>query len=451
MPATDVTVTAVFGVNDYIITYMDGNDMLAQDTVAYGSAITPIANPTKEGYTFAGWNPALPATMPANDLTVNAQWQINSYNLAINQVAGGTITATVGNPDATYVTITTMDTIVDYNTWIQLSVETNEGYTFGNFVVTTADGTVIPTPNNGFIMPATGVTVTATFTLQSFNITVNVSEDTPWGMVTGNGNFAYGSADTLTATANEHYIFIGWSDFNTENPRVITVTQDSSFTAYFIPENIEIISNDTTMGYVNVNILGPLSFTTPIVITAIPAPHYHFVSWSDGNTDNPRTIFPMEASGLTAIFAIDQYTITVLSDNVNMGTVTNGGTFDYGTVLSLYADAAEGYEFLMWNDSITDNPRTITVEQDSTFVAIFQIADGINGVNLSNVGVYSYGNQVVITNAEGLSVEIFDMSGRLIVSESVISQSVRKYTIATDGIYLVKVGDNMFRKVKITR
>ena len=300
-------------------------------------------------------------------------------------------------------------------------------------------------------MPATGVTVTATFTLQSFNITVNVSEDTPWGMVTGNGNFAYGSADTLTATANEHYIFIGWSDFNTENPRVITVTQDSSFTAYFIPENIEIISNDTTMGYVNVNILGPLSFTTPIVITAIPAPHYHFVSWSDGNTDNPRTIFPMEASGLTAIFAIDQYTITVLSDNVNMGTVTNGGTFDYGTVLSLYADAAEGYEFLMWNDSITDNPRTITVEQDSTFVAIFQIADGINGVNLSNVGVYSYGNQVVITNAEGLSVEIFDMSGRLIVSESVISQSVRKYTIATDGIYLVKVGDNMFRKVKITR
>ena len=134
-----------------------------------------------------------------------------------------------------------------------------------------------------------------------------------------------------------------------------------------------------------------------------------------------------------------------------MGTVTNGGTFDYGTVLSLYADAIDGYEFLMWNDSITDNPRTITVEQDSTFVAIFQIADGINGVNLSNVGVYSYGNQVVVTNAEGLSVEIFDMSGRLIVSESVISQSVRKYTIATDGIYLVKVGDNMFRKVKITR
>ena len=70
---------------------------------------------------------------------------------------------------------------------------------------------------------------------------------------------------------------------------------------------------------------------------------------------------------------------------------------------------------------------------------------------MSNVNIYSYENQIIIANAEGFSVDIFDISGRLIVSESSISQSIRKYTIATDGIYLVKVGNSVFKKVKIAR
>ena len=207
------------------------------------------------------------------------------------------------------------------------------------------------------------------------------------------------------------------------------------------------------MGHVNVQLPGGghLSPNTPIVITAVPEPHYHFVSWSDGNTDNPRTIFPAQAIGLTAIFAIDQHTITATSNDINMGDVIGGGTYDYGTEISLTANALTGYVFVSWNDGNTDNPRFITVEQDSTFTAIFQIQDGINDANMSNVNVYSYENQVVVANAEGFSVEIFDMSGRLVISENNVSQSVRKYIIATDGIYLVKVGNSVFKKVKIAR
>ena len=453
MPANDVTVSGSFSVNDYTITYMDGNTVLDVDTFAYGATITPIADPTKVGYTFTGWNPALPTTMPANDLTVDAQWQINSYNITINQVTGGTITVSFAGESATSVISTTTDTSANFGTWIHLSADADYGYDFVDFLVTNVSGDTLLIPNNGFMMPAENVTVTATFTLHNFNITVNVSDQTPWGTVTGSGSFTYGSTDTLTATADENYIFLGWSDLNTENPRVITVTQDSTITAYFIPEDIEITSNDTLMGTVNVNVPGGghLTPNTPIVITATPAPHYHFVSWSDGNTNNPRTIFPMQALGLTAIFAIDQHTITAQSNDINMGEVIGGGTYDYGTTISLTANALAGYEFISWSDGNTENPRFITVEQDSTFTAIFQIQDGINDANLSNVNVYSYENQIVIANAEGFSVEIFDISGRLIVSESSISQSVRKYTIATDGIYLVKVGNNVFKKVKIAR
>ena len=453
MPANDVIITASFSVNDYTITYMDGNDVLDVDTFAYGATITPIANPTREGYTFTGWNPALPTTMPANNLTVDAQWQINSYNITINQVTGGTITVSFAGESATSYVSTTTDTSANFETWIQLSADADYGYDFVDFMVTTVSGDTLETTNNGFIMPAENVTVTAAFTLHNFNITVNVSDQTPWGTVSGSGSFAYGSTDTLTATADEGYIFLGWNDLSIDNPRIITVDRDSNFIAFFIPEEIEIISNDTLMGHVNVQLPGGghLSPNTPIVITAVPEPHYHFVSWSDGNTDNPRTIFPAQALGLTAIFAIDQHTITATSNDINMGDVIGGGTYDYGTEISLTANALTGYVFVSWNDGNTENPRYITVEQDSTFTAIFQIQDGINDANMSNVNVYSYENQVVVANAEGFSVEIFDMSGRLVISENNVSQSVRKYIIATDGIYLVKVGNSVFKKVKIAR
>ena len=448
MPASDVTVTATYTVNDYTITYMDGNSILAQDTFAFGATITPIANPTKEGYTFTGWDPALPTTMPANDLTVNAQWQINSYNITVNQVTGGTITVTVDGTTAG----TTTNTTADYNAWIQLSADADYGYDFVDFLLTTASGDTIETPNNGFIMPAENVTVTAAFTLHNFNITVNVSDDTPWGTVTGSGSFAYGSTDTLTATADEHYIFVGWSDYNMDNPRVINVTADSTFTAYFIPEDIEIVSDDTLTGSVNVYVPGGhLSPNSPIVITANPQPHYHFVSWSDGNTDNPRTIMPIQAIGLTAIFAIDQHTITVLSNDGTMGEVNGEGTFDYGSEIQISATAFTGYVFVSWNDGNTENPRTITVEQDSSFTAIFQLEDGVDDVELPNVLIYAHGNQIVVSNAEGYTLEIYDMSGRLIASESKLTQSVSRFNMSADGVYLVKIGNSLFRKVVVTR
>ena len=426
MPANDITVYAQWSVNSYTITYMDGNTVLDIDTFAYGAVVTPIDNPTLTGYTFNGWSEELPTTMPANDITVYAQWSVNSY----------TITYMDGN------TVLDIDTFAYGAIITPIDNPTMTGYTF--------NGWSEPLPST---MPANNITVYAQWVINNYTINVNVSNDTPWGTVTGYGSFAYGSTDTLTAIPNEHYLFAGWSDFNTDNPRIITVTQDSSFTAYFIPETFEInvSSNDETMGTVNVNIEGPVTFNTAIIITAIPALHYHFVSWSDGNTDNPRTINVTQALNLTAIFEIDQHNITVVSNNENIGTVEGGGTFDYGTLISIRAIAREGYEFVSWNDGNTDNPRAITVEQDSSFTAIFHLLDNINDMLLSQVSIYSYNDQIVISNAVGFSAQIFDMTGRLIVNEAVISQSRRQYSISTDGIYLVKVGDSLFKKVIITK
>ena len=76
MPAYDLTFTAQFSKNSYTVTWkLDGNT--TTNTVAYGDAIVKPADPVKEGYTFTGWSPEVPATMPAQDMTFTAQFQKN--------------------------------------------------------------------------------------------------------------------------------------------------------------------------------------------------------------------------------------------------------------------------------------------------------------------------------------------------------------------------------------
>lgn len=78
MPAEDMTITARWTVNQYTITFKPENG--GQDIVIkqdYGTAIIAPANPTKTGYTFAGWDKTIPSTMPAGDMTITARWTEN--------------------------------------------------------------------------------------------------------------------------------------------------------------------------------------------------------------------------------------------------------------------------------------------------------------------------------------------------------------------------------------
>lgn len=78
MPAENMTITARWQVNQYTITFKPENG--GQDIVIkqdYGTAITAPANPTKTGYTFAGWDKTIPTTMPAGNMTITAQWTEN--------------------------------------------------------------------------------------------------------------------------------------------------------------------------------------------------------------------------------------------------------------------------------------------------------------------------------------------------------------------------------------
>ena len=120
----------------YTLTFdTNGGSAIAPITQDYGTAITAPADPTKTGYTFAGWTPAIPSTMPAENLTIKAKWTVNQYTLTFDTNGGSTIAPITQ----------------DYGTAITAPADpTKTGYTFAGWTP------VIPTT-----MPAENLTVTA--------------------------------------------------------------------------------------------------------------------------------------------------------------------------------------------------------------------------------------------------------------------------------------------------
>jgi len=120
-------------------------------------------------------------------------------------------------------------------------------------------------------------------------ITFNISGSANYperGTVTGTGSYNNLSVCTISANANYGYHFTGWDDGNTDNPRTITLTQDTQFVAMFDKNiyTLEFQSNNSSIGVVDTtSVSGEYLDTVLIHATAIP--HHHFVRWSDYNTD----------------------------------------------------------------------------------------------------------------------------------------------------------------------
>ena len=182
MPAENVTITAKWKVNQYTITFdSNGGSEIAPITQDYGTAIAAPADPTREGYTFIGWDKAIPTTMPAENTIITAKWAVNQYTITFD-TAGGSAVASITQ---------------DYGTAITAPADpTREGYTFIGW------DKAIPTT-----MPAENMTITAKWKVNQYTITFDTNGGSEITPITQD----YGTA--ITAPANptrEGYTFIGW-------------------------------------------------------------------------------------------------------------------------------------------------------------------------------------------------------------------------------------------------
>ena len=92
MPAENIKVKAQWEINQYTITFdTNGGSEIPPITQNYGTEITAPDNPTRKGYTFRGWDKEIPKTMPAENIKVKAQWEINQYTITFDTNGGSEI------------------------------------------------------------------------------------------------------------------------------------------------------------------------------------------------------------------------------------------------------------------------------------------------------------------------------------------------------------------------
>ena len=177
-----LTLTAKWTANRYTITFKPENGgediVITQD---YGTAITAPANPTKTGYTFAGWDKTIPATMPAENITLTARWTVNQYTITLKLENGG------------------QDIVIkqDYGTAITAPANpTKTGYTFAGW------DRESPTT-----MPAENITLTARWTVNQYTITLKLENGGQDIVIKQD----YGTAITAPANPTKTgYTFAGW-------------------------------------------------------------------------------------------------------------------------------------------------------------------------------------------------------------------------------------------------
>ena len=356
MPANDVTVTGSFTKGAYKLTYIVDGEVYKTLGYDYGSTITSEPAPTKEGYTFSGWS-EIPATMPAKDVTVTGTFTINKYKLTY-KVDG----EVYKSYDVEYGAAITPE-----------AAPTKEGYTFSRW-------SMIPAT-----MPAQDVTVTGSFTKGAYKLTYMVD-----GEVYKTLSYDYGSTITSEpAPTKEGYTFSGWSEIPATMPaKDVTVTGSFSINKYkliYKVDGIEYKSSEVEYG----KAITPEAEPTKV--------GYTFSGWSE----IPETM-PAKDVTVTGTFAINQYTITYKIDDE----VYQTENVDYGSMITPpNAPEREGYTF-EW----IDVPETMPAH-DITIIGSY--TSGINAIRMDaeNGKVFDLNGRQVKTPGKG----VYIINGRKVV------------------------------------
>ena len=296
MPAHDVTVSAIFTVNRYKVSYVLEGEAWMTDSIAYGVAVSTFEAPAKEGYLFNGWT-EVPETMPSHDIVLYGSYRINTdlkYDLVYM----------VDGEEYKRVTLTFCDTIT------LEPVPTREGHTFSGW-------SEVPD-----IMPLYDVTVAGSFSVNTYKVTYTVD-----GGVYHIDSVAFGTELTaIEAPVKEGYTFSGWSEMPATMPSY-DVSVSGTFTV-----------NAYTLTYmVDGEVYYTETITYSATLTTIEAPTkegYTFSGWSETpemmpagdvtitgefilnatQTDEQGLVYTLNASG--DAFEVSDYTTLTVEDLV---------------------------------------------------------------------------------------------------------------------------------------
>ena len=262
------------------------------------------------------------------------------------------------------------------------------------------------------------------------------------GTASGGGDYLEGSVVTMVADANEGYAFVNWteegSEVSVESEYSFTVASDRNLIANFV-EQYTLTIQITGTGSVDVNETAysgviTVNSGTTVNLEALAGDEYHFTGWTGDlvSVNEMESVIMDGDKVITAGFAINEYTLTIHyagtgSVKVDGNTYSDVINVNSGTALDLEAVAGDGFIFTGWSGDHTSvtNPITLTITDDYTITASFEISTGMNSISNREVDVYPnpfsetiYINtsgtldRVIITSLSGQMVKTMEMNGQ---------------------------------------
>ena len=405
------TYVAHFSANSYTVDVTanpsNGGTVSGGGTYSYGQSCTVSAS-AATGYTFEFWREnGNYVTSQANyTFTVtgerNLEARFSSQNFEITATADPTAGGSISGVGS-----------YQYGSTCTLTATANNGYTFVNW---TKDGTQVSTnPTYSFTVTESANYV-AHFSVNSYTVSVTASP-TEGGDVSGGGTYDYGQSCTVSATAATGYTFEFWREngnyVTSQANYTFTVTGDRNLEARFSLQTYSITAHaDPTEGGV-VTGDGNYHYGETCTLTATANTGYTFVNWTKNGTQvstNPTYNFTVtETADYVAHFSLISYTVSVSANPSNGGSVSGGGTYNYGQSCSVHATTATGYTFINWtengNQVSSQADYTFTVENNRNLVANFSSqsyiitasADPAEGGVVTGSGGYDFGDACTLT------------------------------------------------------
>ena len=237
------------------------------------------------------------------------------------------------------------------------------------------------------------------------------------GSVTGGGSYLSGSTCTLIASPNTGYTFERWtkngSQVSTNPNYTFTVTENASYVAVFSQNSYTISASASPSNGGSVSGGGSYNHGSSCTLTASPNTGYTFTNWTKNgqqvSTSTSYTFTVTESASYVANFSQNSYTISVSTSPSVGGTVSGGGSYNYGSSCTLTATPATGYSFVRWTkngNQVSTNPSySFTVTENASYVAVFSlnsytISASVSpnaGGSVSGTGSYNYGSTCTLT------------------------------------------------------
>lgn len=361
----------------YVLTYLAGaNGSIvgeAVQEVEEGKDGNPVEAVADTGYHFARWsdgdtdNPRTDTNVQA-DLTVTANFDPNTYNIVATAVPaeGGSISGAGEHA---------------FGTQASLEAESAEGF---EFIKWTENGTRISRSETLEFTVTGDRNLEAHFSQHAVNIAV-AANPVAGGTVQGAGNYLPGDMVTLVATPATGYRFASWTSagviVSTSATYNFEANTDKELTANFSPLQYTVSLQTEPAGGLGglVKGGGTFAYGTEITVLAGANRDYEFVGWKEGSeivSTQANYTFQVTANRtLVAQFEGAIYTITAGVEPDETGTVTGTGNYLHGQVVSLEAEAAEGYYLLRWMEGTSQvsvrNPYKFSATANRSLTAEF--------------------------------------------------------------------------------